>query len=194
MTGSYNPYNYSTNLEFNPFSLGTFDAGQPLMAGVTTLNSTFANVVTPAAGATEVAQNNFGESLVAFRPVNGHTTVGVTAYVGAAAAQSGDWGKVVVNAGRWLSADCQPTPTRPTPTPGEIMLRAQGHRVNMGSCWSVSGGGGRTRPGSTSTAMGLRWRGWRTTAAPIRTCSLAPGSTPTRCAKRTRRTVRTKCG
>ena len=53
------------------------------MAGVTTLNSDFENVVTPAAGATEVAQNNFGESLVAYRPVSGgHTTVGVTAYVG----------------------------------------------------------------------------------------------------------------
>src|SRR5882724_4541608 len=77
-SGGYNPYDYSTNLEFNAFSLGTFNAGHPLMAGVTPLNSTFANIVTPKAGATEVAANNLGESLVAYRPVGGHKTVGVT--------------------------------------------------------------------------------------------------------------------
>ena len=42
VSGNYNPYDYSTNLEFNAFSLGTFNAGHPLMAGVTTLNSNFA--------------------------------------------------------------------------------------------------------------------------------------------------------
>jgi hypothetical protein len=111
----YNPYDYSENLEDNPFSLGAFDAGHPLMAGVTTLNSIFANIVTPNPAATEVAQNNLGESLVAFRPVGTQTTIGVTAYVGTAATESGDWGKVVVNAGNWLLT-CQASPT-PTPTP-----------------------------------------------------------------------------
>jgi hypothetical protein len=116
VSGGYNAYDYSTNGEFNAFSLGTFNGGHPLMAGVTTLNSNQANIVTPNAAATEVAQNNFGESLVAFRPISGgHTTVGVTAYVGAGAfGQSGDWGKVVVNAGNWL-LNCEPTAT-PTPT------------------------------------------------------------------------------
>src|SRR5262245_32781686 len=103
-SGNYNPYDYSTNLQFAAFTLGTHNPGHPLMAGVTTLNSDFQNVVTPAAGATEVAQNSLGQSLVAYRPVSGgHTTVGVTAYVGAAATQSGDWGKVIVNAGNWLA-------------------------------------------------------------------------------------------
>ena len=116
VSGNYNPYNYSTNLEVNAFTLGTHNAGHPLMAGVTTLNSDFANIVTLAAGATEVAQNNLGNSLVAYRPVSGgHTTVGVTAYVGAAATQSGDWGKVIVNAGNWLS-NCQGTSPTPTAT------------------------------------------------------------------------------
>jgi Dockerin type I domain/Kelch motif len=111
VTGNYNPYNYSTNLELNAFTLGTHNAAHPLMAGVTTLNSNFANIVTLAAGATEVAQNSLSESLVAFRPVSGgHTTVGVTAYVGNDATQNGDWGKVIVNAGRWLlnCQGCQP--------------------------------------------------------------------------------------
>jgi len=105
ITGNYNPYNYSTNLEFNSFGLGTHNAAHPLMAGVTTLNSNFANIVTLAAGATQVAANTLGESLVAFRPVGAHTTVGVIVYVGTDSTQSGDWGKVVVNAGRWL-ANC----------------------------------------------------------------------------------------
>ena len=103
VSGNYNPYDYSKNAIFNAFSLGTHNAGHPLMTGVTTLDSDFENVVTLAAGATEVAQDNFGVSLVAYRPVSGgHTTVGVTAYVGVDATQSGDWGKVIVNAGNWL--------------------------------------------------------------------------------------------
>jgi len=125
VSGNYNPYNYSINVESNAFMLGPHNAGHPLMAGVTTLNSNIANIVTLASGAAEVAQNSLGlgESLVAYRPVSGgHTTVGVTAYVGALAVQSGDWGKVIVNAGNWLN-NCQggtPTPTAtasPTPTP-----------------------------------------------------------------------------
>ena len=103
LTDNYNPYDYSQNLLFGAFTLGTFNAAHPLMAGVTALNSDFQNGVTPAPGATEVAAASNGNSLVAFRPVSGgHTTVGVTAYVGPEATQSGDWGKVIVNAGNWL--------------------------------------------------------------------------------------------
>ena len=69
-------------------------------------------LVTPAAGATQVAAEQLGNSLVAYRPVSGgHTTVGVTAYVGADSTQSGDWGKVIVNAGRWLGGSCAPVPS-----------------------------------------------------------------------------------
>ncbi len=116
LTGNYNPYDYSTNLGFGAFTLGAFNAAHPLMAGVATLNSDFQNIVAPAGGATEVAAASNGNSLVAYRPVSGgHTTVGITAYVGADATESGHWGRVIVNAGRWLSTSCQPTPT-PTPT------------------------------------------------------------------------------
>ena len=116
ITDGYNPYDYSTNfIVCELFALGNFNAGHPLMAGVTTLYSNFANIVSPAAGATEVAQMDTGNSLVAFRPVSdGHTTVGVTAYIGIDAAQSGDWGRVIVNAGNWLRV-CGGSPT-PTPT------------------------------------------------------------------------------
>ena len=117
VTDGYTPYNYARSLVINtPFTLGTFNAAHPLMADVTTLNSNDANVVVPVAEATPIAWMNNGASLVAFRQVSGgHTTVGVTAYVGDSSVQSGDWGKVIVNAGSWL-LNCQVGPT-PTPTP-----------------------------------------------------------------------------
>jgi N-acetylneuraminic acid mutarotase len=116
ISDGYNPYDYSTDfISCTFFGLGTFDAGHPLMSGVTTLYSTFANIVSPATGATDVAKMDIGNSLVAFRPVSGgHTTVGATAYIGIDAAQSADWGRVIVNAGNWLRV-CGGTPT-PTPT------------------------------------------------------------------------------
>jgi N-acetylneuraminic acid mutarotase len=112
LTGNYNPYTYSTNLVVGvAFTLGAFNAAHPLMAGVTTLNSNFQNVVAPAGGATQVAAASNGNSLIAFRPVSGgHTTIGVTAYVGTTAVQNGDWGRVIVNAGHWLGGSCAPAP------------------------------------------------------------------------------------
>ena len=50
VTGNYNPYNYSTNFLDFGFTLGTFNAGHPLMAGVTTLHAGFAENLTLAAG------------------------------------------------------------------------------------------------------------------------------------------------
>jgi hypothetical protein len=130
VSGSYNPYSYSTNFVFNtPFTLGTFNAEHPLMAGVSELNSDFQNIVTPAPGATEVAAASNDNSLVAYRQVGSSTTVGITAFLGVVANQSGHWGRVIVNAGNWLGNNgCGPTPTptstatpavtpRPRPTP-----------------------------------------------------------------------------
>jgi hypothetical protein len=121
LTGNYSPYDYSlSDVTDSPFTLGTHDSSHPLMAGVTTLSSNFQNVVTPASGATEVAAASNGNSLVAYRNVSGgHTTVGVTAYVGANATETGDWGRVVANAGKWLCPAQPSTPTTPTtpPTP-----------------------------------------------------------------------------
>ena len=48
VSGNYNPYDYSQNFVFNPFTLGTFNGGHPLMAGVTSLNSDFQNIVSNA--------------------------------------------------------------------------------------------------------------------------------------------------
>jgi hypothetical protein len=98
VTGNYNPCNYSTNLVFTPFTLGTFNPADPLMAGVTALNSDFQNVVTLAAGATQVALASNGNLLVAKRMVGVRTTYAVTAYIGVVATWSGDFARLIVNA------------------------------------------------------------------------------------------------
>ena len=89
------------------------------MQGVTALQSNYHNVVSLAAGATQIAAWNNNDSLIATQPVATHTTVGVTAHLAGGATWSGDFPRVIANAGRWLKpAGCSgPTPT-PTPLCG----------------------------------------------------------------------------
>ena len=76
------------------------------MAGVTALNLSFLEGVTLPAGATRLASAiPGGTPLISYRPVSGgHTTVGVAAFLGFDGDQSGDWGKLIVNAG-WQKAE-----------------------------------------------------------------------------------------
>jgi hypothetical protein len=97
-TGNYSPYTAGTTLDFSARTLGTYNAAHPLMSGVTALSSDFHNVVNPAPGAIEVAQWDNTNSLVAYKG----RVVGVTAYIGATATWSGDFAKVIVNAGNWI--------------------------------------------------------------------------------------------
>src|SRR5262245_33726148 len=102
--GNYNVFDYSTTLVLGTaFTLGTNTATNRLMSGVSTLNSNYQNVVTPATAAVQVAAASNGNALIGFRPVaGGLTTFGVTGYVGAAATQTGHWGRVIVNAANWF--------------------------------------------------------------------------------------------
>ncbi len=117
----YAPYDYTTNIVVGvPFTLGTYNAGHPLMQGVSTLNASWQNGVLPVSGATQVAAASNGNSLVAFNPIGGHTVVGITAYLGCCGGSplSGDWARLIVNAARWLTpSPCAPAPTgTPLPT------------------------------------------------------------------------------
>jgi hypothetical protein len=102
-TDGYAPYNYSSGTGALTHTLGTFDASHPLMQGVTALQGNSRAVVTPVAGATQVAAWDDNVSLIAFKPVGTHTTVGITAYLGSQATWSGNFARVIANAGRWLS-------------------------------------------------------------------------------------------
>ena len=108
VTDAYSPYTYSASLATNVVNtLGSNDSTNPLMQGVTSLQSNFHNIVTPAAGATQVAAWNNNDSLLAYRPIpGGHITFGMTAYLGQAATWTGDFARVIANAGRW--AYCLP--------------------------------------------------------------------------------------
>ena len=99
----YSPYTYSNSTGSLTHTLGTFDASHPLMQGVTALQSNSRAVVTPVAGATQIAAWDDNASLIAVKPVGNHTTVGITAYLGSQTTWSGNFARVIANAGRWLS-------------------------------------------------------------------------------------------
>src|SRR6266516_7827650 len=114
VTGGYSPFNSSniTNFSFNTANIT--NPGHPLMQGVNSLSAFYRNGVTLTAGAASVAGWTDGPPAVAYKANNGTTAVGLNAYLGYLNQFSGEWGRVIVNAGRWL-ANCQATPT-PTPT------------------------------------------------------------------------------
>src|SRR6266542_4443683 len=122
-TGGYSPFVEGGPINFNTSCLGSFNAGHPLMAGIPagSLCAFFRHNLALSAGAVSVAEYQDNEHLCAYQVFNGHTGVGINAYVGDFAGQwSGPFGTVVVNAGRWLlgGGGCgSPTPT-PTSTPG----------------------------------------------------------------------------
>ena len=119
LTGNYTPYNNPGSGNFSNGTLGTCTFAQ-LCTGVTTLNAFYRETMTLAAGATLAATWNDATPLIAYKG----RAIGVSAYVGDYAGQwSGDFGRVIVNAGRWLrpqscgTATATTTGTPPTNTP-----------------------------------------------------------------------------
>ena len=87
------------------------------MAGVNELTAQNRNGVTLASEATAVALWTDGPPAVAYKTNNDRMAVGINAPLGNTGEFSADWGRVIVNAGRWL-LNCGPLPTpAPTPTP-----------------------------------------------------------------------------
>ena len=120
MTGGYTPFNTPAPTNFASSCLGTYDTTHPLMQGIPagSLCAFFRHSPTLSAGAVSVALYQDNAQLCAYKTNNGHTGVGINAYLGENPMNfSGPFGTVVVNAGRWLiSGPCgSPTPT-PTAT------------------------------------------------------------------------------
>jgi hypothetical protein len=109
VTGGYSPYTYASTFANNVVNtLGNNDNTNPLMQGVTTLQSNFHNIVTLSVGATQVAAWNNGDSLIAYKPIpGGHITFGITAYLGKLATWTGDFARVIANARRWAHCPLQ---------------------------------------------------------------------------------------
>ena len=119
ITGGYTPFNTGPT-NFSTSCLGTYDTTHPLMQGISagSLCAFFRHTLTLSPGAASVAMYQDGQQLCAYKTNNGHTGVGINAYLGENPMNfTGPFGRVIVNAGRWLiSGPCgSPTPT-PTPT------------------------------------------------------------------------------
>jgi Putative Ig domain/Kelch motif len=96
LTGNYDPVIHSTNLVFGSFTLGTYNAANPLMSGVSSLLS--ANYIGPpglAPGGNDVARWNNGDFAVASRC----GIAVLTGYLGDSGGPFGDAAKVIVNQG-----------------------------------------------------------------------------------------------
>src|SRR5437773_7295373 len=111
MTGGYTPYDSTSTTNFSTNTANITDPGHPLMQGVTSLTAFYRNGVTLTAGAASVATWTDGPPAVAYKANSGHTAVGLNAYLGQLNQFSGDWGRVIVNAGHWLSSSCPPVPS-----------------------------------------------------------------------------------
>ncbi len=117
ITGGYTPFNFGPT-NFSTSCLGTYDTTHPLMQGISagSLCAFFRHTLTLSPGAVSVALYQDNEQLVAYKTNNGHTGVGINAYLGENPMDfSGPFGRVIVNAGRWLISQPCGTPT-PTPT------------------------------------------------------------------------------
>ena len=105
------PFNDLAPGNFSNGTLGTCTVTE-LCNGVTTLNAFFRESPTLASGATQAATWNDGGILMAYKG----NAVAVSAYVGDSADNwSGDFARIILNAGSFLRPNCQASPT-PTPT------------------------------------------------------------------------------
>jgi hypothetical protein len=117
LSAGYSPYTYGSDYSGVGFTLGSHNPTHPLMRDVTNLDTSYRQNVAPAPGAVQVAAfNPDGSSAVAFKTTNGHSAVGLTAYLGngsSGGGPTGQWAKVIANAGRWLwlPPPCAPPPT-----------------------------------------------------------------------------------
>lgn len=96
---TYTPFNDQATVNFTNGTLGTCTFS-PLCNGVTALNAFFRETVTLASGATQAATWNDGSILMAYKG----RAVGISAYVGDFSDNwSGDYARIIANAGRYLS-------------------------------------------------------------------------------------------
>ena len=188
ITGGYTPYNVGPT-NFSTSCLGTYDTTHPLMQGISagSLCAFFRHTLTLSPGAVSVAMYQDSQQLCAYKTNNGHTGVGINAYLGENPMDfSGPFGRVIVNAGRWLiSGPCgSPTPTAtptttaspvcspagwsagaPLPTPGVraagVYFPANGKFYTMGGRASDTAGNEFTHPFEYDPATNT----WTTKAA-----------------------------
>ena len=116
LTDGYSPFTNSGSLWFQDRTLGTYDAGHPLMQGVTALATNFGVEVGLASGAIQVAAWNTGTPLIAFKD----DVVAINAYIGFDATWNGQFAKVVTNAFDWLCGGAPAAWQTVAPLPNDL--------------------------------------------------------------------------
>ncbi len=164
LTGGYPPYGYNNVNYIAYHHLGSYNANEPLMQGITALESIEAVELTLAPGGVHVAAFNNLPEAVAYKATNGHVAIGITGDLSNNGNLGGDWGRLIANAARWLAPPpCAPSPTTtarpPTNTPTGTPTRQPGTPTVI------------SEPTQTATRA--------TTATPTNTVTITPGG-PTR--------------
>lgn len=156
-SGGYSPYTYNTSILFNAVTLGTHDSTHPLLQGVTTLNASIRVNSPLATGAYQVAIYSDGTPAVAFKTTNGHTAVGMPAYIGGGGGSgTGDYAKVIVNAGRWLV----PTLTVAKAGSGSGTITTSPAGIDCGTSCSHAFAYGTSVTLTATAATGSTFAGW----------------------------------
>jgi hypothetical protein len=123
-TDGYSPFNYNNDFDFTASTLGANDADHPLMQGVTALGATYRHDHTLAPGATLVASWADADTspLIAFKG----RVIGINFHPQESelASWTGDFARVIANAGKWRSVGC------PTNTTLHVRKRAEKIRAS----------------------------------------------------------------
>lgn len=116
MTGAYGTL-VPGGLSFNNRLLGWYDAGHPVMAGVSTVGDYYICDLALASGADSVAKWNDGEYYVAASA--NRRVVGINSYPGinGNSRRSGNWARVIHNAAVWTSGGGTGVVADPMPEP-----------------------------------------------------------------------------
>jgi hypothetical protein len=102
ITGGYSPYNSTAQTNFSNNTANITGPSHALTRGVSSLSAFYRNGVALTSGASAIAMWTDGPPAVAYKTNNGTTAVGINAYLGNLNQFSGEWGRVIVNAGKWL--------------------------------------------------------------------------------------------
>jgi hypothetical protein len=168
VTGGYSPFNSTSQQLISYNTANITNPPHQLMQGVSGIRAYYRNGVTLTAGAIPVATWTDGPAAVAYKTNNGRTAVGINACLNFQNFFAGAWGRVIVNAGKWL-LPCNGTPT-PTPTATPTATA---------TATATPTATATATPSATATPTGSPTSTPTPSATPSPTASPTPSTTPT---------------
>jgi List-Bact-rpt repeat protein len=154
----YSPYVPSNVDDWGDATLASFDATSPLMQGVTSLGAYYRDNLALTTGATQVAEWSDGAGAVAYKG----NAVAITGYFGdddygEPGQRSGDFARIMVNAGKWLGPQTL-TVTRGGSGAGTVTSDVAG--ISCGATCAARYSRGSHVTLSATPAAGSTFAGW----------------------------------